>query len=132
VKVCRLPQDILASEIIAASLQHLNQRLGSRVAHNRKVVGLVAARIVLIHEGGSFLEAWVTVPGWIGGIFGIAGGENAPGISESGGPEHRPDRARYVVHEVQRLPADLSHLLDCLGGEFGGGDIKEDVGPGGF
>jgi hypothetical protein len=132
VKVGRLLQHIFAREVVPALHEHLHQRLGGRVTRYREVVGLVAARIIPIHEGGPLLEGRVVIPGWIGRILGIASGENALSIGEPSRPEHRPDRARNVVEEVQWLPTDLSHLLDRLGGEFGGSDVKEDVSPRGL
>src|SRR5260370_7274940 len=72
-EACRLLHDVLAGEIVAALLQHLNQRLGDAVADDDGTVELVAFRKILLEEGKKFLHAGVILPLRIANIFHITG-----------------------------------------------------------
>src|SRR5262249_37557129 len=50
-QIGRLPHDVLAREVVAALLEHLDQRLRLQIGDNRAHRGFVAARIISVHEG---------------------------------------------------------------------------------
>ena len=127
-QVCGLLHDVGPGKIVAALLQHLNQRLCEAVAGDRALVELVAVRKVLGHEGIELLHAGIIVPLRVGGILDIGGRDNVLRILISSRLDHAADRGRHVIEEVQRLPSDLGGFLDRLRGEFRRCDIDEHVG----
>src|SRR3954469_1623098 len=92
---------------------------------------LSASGIVLRHEGAEFLHPGIAVPLRIGDIHLIAGAQDALGIIETGGPEHRPDRRRHVCHDLNRMPAEFGDFLDRLRRKFWRADVDENIRVGG-
>src|SRR3954468_2318383 len=127
-----LGHDILAREIVAALLQHLHQRARHAVAVHREARGLVALRIVLVHEGEPLLRARIVLPLRIGRVLAVERGQDALRVLDAGGADTRADRCRPAVEQMHGLPANLGGLLDRLRGELRRGHIVEHVRAGGL
>ncbi len=82
----------------------------------------------MVHECGPLPECRIVLPSRIRGVLGVAVRQNSLRVLEPRGFEDRPDRAGYAVEQMNRLPADLRHLLDRLGGELRGRHVEQDVG----
>ena len=127
-EVRRLPHHVLARELVAALREHLDEGLRHAVAIDAEPVVLVALRKIAIHEVEPLLVRRIVLPQRIARLLHVVGGEDALRILEAGRLDHRADRVRHAVDEVQRLPADLGRPLDGHDGEFRGRHVEEHVG----
>src|SRR4051812_34000895 len=84
-----LVHDILAREVVAALLQHLHQGARHAVAVDREARGLVALRIVLVHEGEPLLRPRIVLPLRIGRVLAVERRENALCVIDPGRADHR-------------------------------------------
>src|SRR6266852_3378973 len=124
----RLLHDVLAREIVAAGLQHMHEALCDGVAVYHVAIYPVAFREILDEEFVEGLHAGVILPLRIGRILQIGGRDDGLRILKTDRLHHGADRGTDVVKKVQRLPANLVHLLDRLRREFRRGDIEEHIG----
>src|SRR5258708_13785722 len=88
---------------------------------------MICSRIVSCHEGPEALHAWVTIPLRIRDVHLKTGAENAFGVVEAGGFQHRSDRNRYIRYDMAGVPIELSDLLDPLSRKFRRSGIEENI-----
>src|SRR6476659_3841351 len=76
-EVGRLPHDVLAGELVAALLEHLNHGLRCQITVDTERARFISLRKILIHESGPFFDGGIFLPGWIGRVLEIVGRQNA-------------------------------------------------------
>src|SRR6202158_546430 len=126
-QVCGLLHHILARKIVTALFQNLDHGLRRRIAVDVVVVGLVAVREILVHEGCPGLDPGIVLPRRIGRILQIGGRNDALGIVEAGWLENGCDRCRHVAEKIHRLPAEFADLSDRLRRPLWRGPRYEDI-----
>src|SRR5262245_39440184 len=108
----RLLHDVLAGQIVAARLQHMDQQLRGGVAIGVEARILVAIRIILGHELKVLLHARIVLPGRIERVLAVVDADHALGGFQPRRLHDRADRGGVDVEDVYRLPAELVDLLD--------------------
>src|SRR5882762_191036 len=106
-EVSGLPHDVLAGEFVAALLEYLNPGLRVQIAVDTDRARLISFGVILIHEGGPFLDRGIVLPCWISRVLEVVGGQNSLSVIEPGGLEHGDDRVRDAGKELDGLPTDL-------------------------
>ena len=130
VQAGRLLHHVLAGQLVAALLQHLDGRRGNRLAVDVLLIDLVATRIILVHERDPRFVARIGLPLGVGRVLEGIVADDTLGVFEAGRLQRRADRRGDAVQNVQRLPSDFGHLSDRQGAEFGNCDGDEDIAAG--
>src|SRR5215470_7737784 len=123
----RLLHHVFAGQLIAALLQYLNGCRGNRLAVDGLLIGLVATRVILVHEREPRFVARIGLPLGVGRVLEGIVTDDALGVFEAGRLQRRTDRRSNPIQNVQRLPSDFGRLPDRQGTKSGNCDGDEDI-----